>query len=149
MSVVFFAQFDEENLTLSEHTCLTNHTIGWDESKTITTNRRHQRLCLETASQLRPCSFQSWRWRLTTWGLFTPRQKKGQRISEHIKGPLVAVITSPLMKALDRSVHQTVSDLKFSKVLLNKLCWTRNTVIFDGKLKVETYIKIIFPIRFK
>ena len=33
---------------LSEHTCLTNHTIGWDNSKIITTNRRyHQRLCLE------------------------------------------------------------------------------------------------------
>ena len=28
--------------------CLTNHTIGWDNSKIITTNRRyHQRLCLE------------------------------------------------------------------------------------------------------
>ena len=76
-------------------------------------------------------------------------RKKGQRISEHIKGPLAAVITSPPMKALDRSVHQTVSDLKFSKVLLNKFCWTRNTVIFDGKVKVETYIKIIFPIRLK
>ena len=30
------------------HTCLTNHTIGWNNSKIITTNRRyHQRLCLE------------------------------------------------------------------------------------------------------
>ena len=29
-------------------TCLTNHTIGWDKSKIITTNRcYHQRLCLE------------------------------------------------------------------------------------------------------
>ena len=28
---------------------LTNHIIGWDNSKIITTNRRyHQRLCLET-----------------------------------------------------------------------------------------------------
>ncbi|CAH3158084.1 unnamed protein product, partial [Pocillopora meandrina] len=37
-----------ENSALSEHTCLTNHTIGWDNSKIITTNRRyHQRLCLE------------------------------------------------------------------------------------------------------
>ena len=28
--------------------CLTNHTISWDNSKIITTNRRyHQRLCLE------------------------------------------------------------------------------------------------------
>ena len=30
------------------HTCLTNHTIGWDNSKIITTNWcYHQRLCLE------------------------------------------------------------------------------------------------------
>ena len=32
----------------SEHTYLTNHSIGWDNSKIITTNRRyHQHLCLE------------------------------------------------------------------------------------------------------
>ena len=44
--VVFFSKM--ENSALSEHTCLTNHTIGWDNSKIITTNRRyHQRLCLE------------------------------------------------------------------------------------------------------
>ena len=44
---VFFCQ--KENSALSEHTCLTNHTIGWDKSKITTTNRRyHQRLCLET-----------------------------------------------------------------------------------------------------
>ena len=43
---VFFCK--NENSALSEHTCLTNHTIGWDNSKIITTNRRyHQRLCLE------------------------------------------------------------------------------------------------------
>ena len=36
---------------------------------------------------------------------FTPRQKRGQPIREHIKGPLVAVIRSPLMKALDGSVE--------------------------------------------
>ena len=43
---VFFCK--NENSALSEHTCLTNHTIGWDKSKIITTNRRyHQRLCLE------------------------------------------------------------------------------------------------------
>ena len=30
--------------------------------------------------------------------------KKGQLISEHIKGPLVAAIRSPLMKVLNRSV---------------------------------------------
>ena len=27
----------KENSALSEHTCLTNHTIGWDNSKIITT----------------------------------------------------------------------------------------------------------------
>ena len=44
---VFFCK-NEKNSALSEHTCLTNHTIGWDNSKIITTNRRyHQRLCLE------------------------------------------------------------------------------------------------------
>ena len=37
----------KENSALSEHTCLTNHTIGWDFSKIITINRRyHQGLCL-------------------------------------------------------------------------------------------------------
>ena len=37
-----------ENSALSEHTCLTNHTVGWDNSKIITTYRRcHRRLCLE------------------------------------------------------------------------------------------------------
>ena len=38
----------KENSALSEHACQTNHTIAWDNSKIITTNRRyHQRLCLE------------------------------------------------------------------------------------------------------
>ena len=38
----------KENSALSEHTYLTNHTIGWDNSKIITTYRcYHQRLCLE------------------------------------------------------------------------------------------------------
>ena len=38
----------EELQCLSEHTCLTNHAVGWDNSKIFTTNRRyHQRLCLE------------------------------------------------------------------------------------------------------
>ena len=46
LKAVFFCK--KENSVLSEHTCLTNHTIGWDDSKIITTNRRcHQRLCLE------------------------------------------------------------------------------------------------------
>ena len=40
--------FAKKSSALSEHTCLTNHTVGWDNSKIITTNRRyHQRLCLE------------------------------------------------------------------------------------------------------
>ena len=43
---VFFCK--KENSALSEHTCLTNHTIGWNNSKIITTNwRYHQCLCLE------------------------------------------------------------------------------------------------------
>ena len=75
---VFFCK--KENSALSEHTCLTNHTIGWDNSKIITTNRRyHQRFCFLS--------------------------EKRQLISDHIKGPLVAAFRSPLMKALDRSVE--------------------------------------------
>ena len=43
---VFFCK--KENSALSDHTCLTNHTTGWDKSKIITTNRRyHQCLFLE------------------------------------------------------------------------------------------------------
>ncbi|CAH3144988.1 unnamed protein product [Pocillopora meandrina] len=43
---VFFCK--KENSALSEYTCLTNQTIGWDNSKIITANRcYHQRLCLE------------------------------------------------------------------------------------------------------
>ena len=39
----------KENSALSEHICLTNHAIGWDNSKIISTNWRYrQRLCLET-----------------------------------------------------------------------------------------------------
>ena len=39
-----------ENSALSEHNCLTNHTIGRDNSKIITTNRRyHQCLCLKAS----------------------------------------------------------------------------------------------------
>ena len=43
---VFF--YKKENSALSGHTCLTNHTIGWDNPKIITTYRHyHQRPCLE------------------------------------------------------------------------------------------------------
>ena len=39
---------EKENSALSEHTYLINHTIGWDNSKIITSYRcYHQRLCLE------------------------------------------------------------------------------------------------------
>ena len=45
---VFFCK--KESSALLEQTCLTNHTIGWDKSKIITTNRRyHQRLWLEAS----------------------------------------------------------------------------------------------------
>ena len=38
----------KENSALLEHTCLINHTVGWDKSKIITTNwSYHQCLCLE------------------------------------------------------------------------------------------------------
>ena len=37
---------------------------------------------------------------LLIYPLFTPRQKKRQLISDHLKGPLVAAFRSPLMKAL-------------------------------------------------
>ena len=43
-----FSFAKKENSALSEHTCLINHTIGWDKSKIITTNRYyHWRLYLE------------------------------------------------------------------------------------------------------
>ena len=39
---------EKENSALSEHTCLINHTIGWDNSKIITSYRcYYQSLCLE------------------------------------------------------------------------------------------------------
>ena len=75
---VFFCK--KETSALSEHTCLTNRIIGWDNSKIITTNRRyHHRLCFLS--------------------------EKRQLISDHIEGPLVAAFRSPMMKALDRSVQ--------------------------------------------
>ena len=44
--VVFFCK--KENSALWEHTCLTNHTIEWDKSKIISTNRHYYHpLCLE------------------------------------------------------------------------------------------------------
>ena len=102
---VFFCK--KENLALSEHTCLTNHIIEKDNSKIITTNRcYHQHLCLEA-------------WHINSAHALLNRddcgslpeaylhlvRKKGQLISEHVKGPLVPTIRSPLMKALDRGVE--------------------------------------------
>ena len=47
-NAVFFCKKALKSSALSENTYLTNHTIGWVNSKTIITNRRyHQRLCLE------------------------------------------------------------------------------------------------------
>ena len=38
----------KDNSALSEHTCQTNHTVAWNNSKIITTNQRyHQKRCLE------------------------------------------------------------------------------------------------------
>ena len=94
---VFFCK--KENSALSEHTCLTNHTIGWDNSKIITTNRRYrQRLCLVA-------------WHINSAHAPLNRDNGGLLpdayllISDHIKGPLVVAFRSPLMKALDRSVE--------------------------------------------
>ena len=43
-----FSFAKKENSALSDHTCPTNHTIGWDKFKIITITRRyHQRFCLE------------------------------------------------------------------------------------------------------
>ena len=94
----------KENSALTEHACLTNHTNGWDKLKvspliSVTTNAFFGSLPGGISSP------PSWWWQLTTWGLFTPRQKKGQLISEQIEGPLLAAIRSSLMKALDRSVE--------------------------------------------
>ena len=56
---VFFCK--KENSASSEHTYLTNHTIGWDKSKIVTTNRRyHQRLCLEAWHVIQGCLSVKW-----------------------------------------------------------------------------------------
>ena len=56
---VFFCK--KENSALSEHTCLTNHTNGWDKSKIVTTNQRYhqRRLFGSLAYQLRIRSLKS------------------------------------------------------------------------------------------
>ena len=101
---VFFCK--KENSASSEHTCLTNYTLVWDNSKIITTNRRyHQRLCLEAwhiNSAHTPLNCED--------GNLLPDAylhliRKKVLISDHIKGPLVTAFRSPLMRALDRSVE--------------------------------------------
>ena len=91
---VFFCK--KENSALSEHTCLTNHTIGWDNSKIITTNRRyHQRLCLEAwhiYSAHAPLYRDQAVCLLTH--IYTSSEKR-PIISDHLKGPLVAAFRSP------------------------------------------------------
>ena len=80
--------------------------MEWDKSKIITTNRHyHQHLCLEAwhiNSAHTPLNCDGG---LLPDTHFTPLQKKEQQISEHIKGPLVTVIRSPLINALNRSVE--------------------------------------------
>ena len=102
---VFFCK--KENSALSEYTCLTNHIFGWDNSKIITANRRyHQRLCLEawhTNSAHAPLIRDDGGLLPDAYLHFV--RKKVQLISERIKGPLVAAVRSPLIKALDRSVE--------------------------------------------
>ena len=90
-------------------TRLTYHTIGWDNSKIITTNRcYHLRLCLEA-------------WHINSAHSPLNRDDGGllpdaylhlvrtrQLISDRIKGSLVAAFRSPLTgvsEALDRSVE--------------------------------------------
>ena len=69
----------KKNSALLEYTCLTNYKIGWEKSEIITTNQRyHQRLCLENwhiDSTHAPLNGDNGG--VTSWRLFTPRQKKG------------------------------------------------------------------------
>ena len=99
----------KENSALLEHTCLINHTVGWDKSKIITTNwSYHQCLCLEAwhmNSTHAPLNHDDGGLLPNAYlHLARKKEKKRQLISDHIKGPLVATFSSPLMKALDRSV---------------------------------------------
>ena len=54
---------EKENSALSERTCLTNHIVGWDKSKIITTSRLYHQPGILTP----PTLLNSWWWRLTTW----------------------------------------------------------------------------------
>ena len=101
-----FSLAKKKKIQFYRSTRLTYHTIGWDNSKIITTNRcYHLRLCLEA-------------WHINSAHSPLNRDDGGllpdaylhlvrtrQLISERIKGSLVAAFRSPLMKALDRSVE--------------------------------------------
>ena len=135
---VFFCK--KENSALSEHTYLTNHTIGWDNSKIITTNRRyHQRLCLEAwylNSAHAPLNHDDGGLLLDA---YLHLVRKRQLISDHIKELLVAAFRSPLIKALDRSVERLDLCIVTSSVTFNKpvnqssikLCLTAYRVNFN------------------
>ena len=106
----YFDQFSfaKKKIQLYLSTCLTNHTIGWDKSKIITTNQcYHQWLCLEAwhiNSTHAPLNHNDGDLLPDTY-LHLVRKKR-QLIGDCIKGPLVAVFGSPLMKILDRSVKK-------------------------------------------
>ena len=131
---VFFSE--KENSALLGHTCLTNHTIEWDDSN------YHHLLTLPPAPlfgsltyQLHPRSLKSWWWRLSTWGLFTPRQEKGQLICEHIKWPLVTTIRL-LMKAQDRTVGNFgFMNCNFSVTFIKSLNQSRHQTMGDRPVR--------------
>ena len=100
--VVFFCK--KENSALLEQTCLTNHTIGWDRSKIIPTNRRYHRRLWSDDWHINSAHAPLNRDDLKDAYLHLVR-KKGKVISERIKRLLHTALRSPLMKALDTSVE--------------------------------------------
>ena len=82
-----------------EHTCLTNHTTGWDKSKIITSNRRyHQCLCLEAwqiNSVHAPLNRDDDGLLSFLKPIYTSLGKKGQPISECIKNLLLQRLDHP------------------------------------------------------
>ena len=99
---VFFCK--KENSALLEQTCLTNHTIGWDRSKIIPTNRRYHRRLWSDDWHINSAHAPLNRDDLKDAYLHLVR-KKGKVINERIKRLLHTALRSPLMKALDTSVE--------------------------------------------
>ena len=61
-----------DNSALSEHTCQTNHSIAWGNSKIITTNRRyHQRRCLEACTPTKIAAPQNWVEGIFVWQILS------------------------------------------------------------------------------